>query len=252
MSGQLTCEVDGSSGDIVAIRPEGLLDLTGTATLRTLLYKALAEVPHGIVIDLARVRLVDDMCLTLFPAVAKRAATEPGVSLVLCGADPMMRGRMAALGVDRGVTISADFSDAVRIVRSRQAFGARFAESFAARGESVPRARQFAGWACGRWQVPEAVTQRIEVIVTELASNAVRHAGTPYQLVLRRFESFIHVAVLDEDDQLAKLVGPATPFSPGGRGLMIVEGFSSSWGSYATTRGKSTWAIVRYRPVAAA
>ena len=247
VSGQLTCAVDGTTDDIVTIRPDGPLDLGGTAVLRSVLYKALAEAPLGIVVDLARVWLADDVCLALFPAVAKRAATEPGTSLVLCGADATMLGRMAALGVDRTLTICADSGDAVRMVRRREALRARFAETFAPTEESVPRARAFAMSACRHWWVPASIATRIQMIVTELASNVVKHAGTPYQVVLRRFGNYLHVSVLDGDERLAKITGPATPLSTSGRGLLLVEAFSASWGSYATTRGKSTWATVRYR-----
>ncbi|GAA1815890.1 hypothetical protein GCM10009682_40920 [Luedemannella flava] len=123
--------------------------------------------------------------------------------------------------------------------------GERVTETFAPVAESVPRARTAATAVCGRWEIPPDVTQRVQVIVTELAGNAVRHARTPYELVLRRSGATLYLAVRDGDDRPARLLGPLTPTSAGGRGLILVDAYASAWGCFPTIDGKTTWALLR-------
>jgi len=248
MSAELTCRVE-SDGGIVAIRPEGLFDLAGATYVRAALLKALAEAPVGIVVDLAAVAVPDDILLMLFSTMASKAiVAEPSTALVLHSPTPSVAASLAALGIDRRVSgICVSHDDAVRRARQRTP-GDYIVWHLPGLGESVVRARTLTAATCEQWQVPDAVSDRLQLIVTELVTNVVRHARTPMDLVLRRSERYVHVNVLDGDDEhLARLRGPETPVSPGGRGLMLVEAFATAWGSHVTGRGKSTWATVRYR-----
>ena len=107
-------------------------------------------------------------------------------------------------------------------------------------------ARGFVGDTCARWRVAPSVTETLQLVVTELVANAVVHAGTPMQLIIRRSHRHIHLAVVDEERRPAVLRGPPSPRSPGGRGLLLVEAFSAAWGCTPTATGKSTWATVRH------
>jgi anti-anti-sigma factor len=248
MSGQLTCQVD-ANGDVVAVAPHGVLDAAGAAEIRSAVSKALAEAPLAVVVDVTGLTLADDVCLTVFPALARHAHAEPGTSMAIYGADQSVRSRMSALGIDRHVPVYASRDEAVRRVADRAPQAARVAQRFAPYADSVPQARVVATTACARWRMPRVVSNRVQVIVTELSSNAVVHARTPFELVLRRSPAFVHVAVLDGDERPARLVGPESPYSVGGRGLLLVEAFAAAWGCHPTMRGKSTWASVRYRPL---
>jgi anti-anti-sigma factor len=237
-----------ANGDVVAVAPRGVLDAAGAAEIRAAVSKALAEAPLAVVVDVAGLTVADDVCLTVFPALARCARAEPGTSMVISGADQSVRSRMAALGIDRHVPVYASRDEAVRRVAARAGEAARVVQRFAPYADSVPQARIVATSACARWRMPTAVSDRVQVIVTELSSNAVLHAGTPFELVLRRSPAFVHVAVLDGDKRPARLVGPESPYSIGGRGLLLVEAFAAAWGCHPTIRGKSTWASIRYRP----
>lgn len=248
MSAQLTCRVE-SEGGIVAIRPEGLFDLAGATSVRAVLLKALAEAPVGIIVDLAAMAVVDDILLTLFSTMAGKAViAEPSTALVLHSPTPAVAASLTALGIDRRVSgICVSHDDAVRRARLRTP-GDFMVWHLPALPDSVVRARALTAATCEQWEVPDAASDRLQVIVTELVTNVIRHARTPMDLVLRRSERYVHVNVLDGDESnLARLLGPETPVSPGGRGLMLVEAFATAWGSHVTGRGKSTWATVRYR-----
>jgi hypothetical protein len=82
------------------------------------------------------------------------------------------------------------------------------------------------------------------LVATELVGNAVRHAGTPIDLVITRTRWHLHLAVRDYAAQRARLVGSNGENEPGGRGLLIVEAFTTSWGCTPTRDGKVTWATL--------
>ncbi|MFC7483640.1 STAS domain-containing protein [Luedemannella flava] len=248
MTGQLICQVE-TGGDVIAVHPSGPLDLAATARLRSVLLKALAEAPLAIILDMRQLVIVDDVCLTMLPAVAKRAAGEPGTALLLYGVGVEAVRGMSALGIDRYLTLCDSWEDAVARAHE-DPDSSRVAQHF--RGASA-RWRTRGPWQprCVRWRVPVAVTARVQVIVTELVSNVVRHVGTPLELVLRRSPRYVHIAVLDGDERRPHLRGPDEPYSAGGRGLLLVDAFAAAWGSHPTATGKSTWATVRYRPLSA-
>jgi anti-sigma regulatory factor (Ser/Thr protein kinase) len=82
----------------------------------------------------------------------------------------------------------------------------------------------------------------VEVIVSELASNAVIHAATPF--TVRLFVgSTIRVEVFDANPDPPVLRRPVSR-EAGGRGLVIVDGFADRWGSYPVEDGKAVWAEV--------
>lgn len=106
---------------------------------------------------------------------------------------------------------------------------------------SVPVARHFASAAClsmgcGTW------SDQIQLLVSELVSNVVRHARTPMRLSLFRRGDHFRVEVRDDDPRPmnATAACPATD-SLGGRGMFLVSALASTWGVNSNTRGKTVW-----------
>ena len=82
----------------------------------------------------------------------------------------------------------------------------------------------------------------VQLVVSELATNAMRHARTPYSVVLRRFDETLRLEVLDGWCAEPSLVTPG-PEDEGGRGVSIVDAVSREWGvTPRGTAGKSVWA----------
>lgn len=83
-----------------------------------------------------------------------------------------------------------------------------------------------------------------QLLVSELVTNAVRHGRPAISLVLNLDPPLIGVAVHDEGDLLPP-VAPVSPGTdqPGGRGLMIVDRLSSTWGVLPDDQppGKTVW-----------
>jgi len=79
-----------------------------------------------------------------------------------------------------------------------------------------------------------------ELLATETATNAVRHAGTDATVVVRYLGDRIRVEVGDGSTVLPRIRVPDAD-EPGGRGLPLVEALSSGWGVTETVQGKWVW-----------
>lgn len=76
------------------------------------------------------------------------------------------------------------------------------------------------------------------LVASELASNAVRHVGSPFMVSVQSSAETVRVAVRDVSRERPRRI---TPSQVGGRGLMIVERLSSRWGTDMRPDGKVVW-----------
>src|SRR5437870_1202084 len=89
----LTCVLE-SSPPAMVLRLHGVLDLDGAVRVRAALHKALAAQPSAIVVDLAAVRVHDEIMLAVFAAFARTAAAWPGCAVLVCGPDQALTAAM--------------------------------------------------------------------------------------------------------------------------------------------------------------
>ena len=82
----------------------------------------------------------------------------------------------------------------------------------------------------------------VSLVASELATNAVVHADTPFSVTLASRRGGLHLAVRDSSSDLpVRMV--AGPSATAGRGLSMVEMLSAAWGvSPEQDGGKSVWA----------
>jgi hypothetical protein len=90
------------------------------------------------------------------------------------------------------------------------------------------------------------VQDAVSLMVSELATNAVMHAASQFELVIDRRAALVRVEVNDVGDGSPVLKSPSTS-EPHGRGLRIVDELSDEWGASADAAGpgKSVWFVVR-------
>ena len=81
---------------------------------------------------------------------------------------------------------------------------------------------------------------KLQLVIVELVSNAVRHAGGCDRLELAFDGACVTVGVVDHGTDDPKLKAGELPDA--GRGLMIVESMSVAWGWHRVTDGKCVWA----------
>jgi Histidine kinase-like ATPase domain len=87
-----------------------------------------------------------------------------------------------------------------------------------------------------------------ELIVSELVSNSVRHAGTDVRLLVRLERGGVRIAVHDGDPTAPRLRVPADPDGVHGRGLHLVAAVAANMGVLCGSRDKVVWALLSPRP----
>ncbi len=73
--------------------------------------------------------------------------------------------------------------------------------------------------------------ETVLLLVSELVTNAVRHAATEFELHLHIDELGVTVAVVDHDRTHPPRLQHPGPTDTHGRGLQIVDQLASDWGS---------------------
>ncbi|WP_319101693.1 MFS transporter [Streptomyces caniscabiei] len=106
----------------------------------------------------------------------------------------------------------------------------------------VSRARSLACAKLALWKVEDETAFVVELVVSELVTNAIRYGGTPVQLRLIRERGLI-VEVSDSGHTSPHLRRAAME-DEGGRGLFLVAQFSKRWGTRYTQSGKTIWTEV--------
>lgn len=120
--------------------------------------------------------------------------------------------------------------------------------------ESVPRARAFVRTLVGAHGVADVVRDDAEILVSELVTNAVRHAAipdTPLRLVVLRAGDRLRIEVHDPS--------PAAPsprridlLEETGRGWFLVAAIADRHGTDLTFSGKAVWCeLTAWPPVVA-
>jgi anti-anti-sigma regulatory factor/anti-sigma regulatory factor (Ser/Thr protein kinase) len=224
---------------LAILRVSGALSLSTAPQLRAAALKCLADQPVALMIDAEGLTAADDVHLTVFIAVARHAAGWPSVPVLLCAPQPEVAAALLRLGVDRHLIICATVEDGW-IEAANQRLPAKVHSSLLPVPAAAQEAREVVAQACEQWGL-RRVESEAGLVITELVSNAVRHAGTPIELMATRGTRHLHLAVRDDNRQLAELRGPAGEL-PGGRGLLIVEALTTAWGCFPTRTGKVTWA----------
>ena len=120
---------------------------------------------------------------------------------------------------------------------------------------AVPCARLHARHVLWEWG-QKSLTGDAELVVSELATNAVTAAQAiesvhPVRLWLLSDNSRTLIMMGDASPHPPKRIDLAATDTDGGRGLLLVEALSSSWGWYTTRKAgitKVVWAELRVLP----
>jgi GAF domain-containing protein/anti-sigma regulatory factor (Ser/Thr protein kinase) len=115
--------------------------------------------------------------------------------------------------------------------------------------EAVRHARRFTRRTLRAWGVTEDLDM-VLLVVSELVTNALVHTDGPVRLDITLLNHRLRIAVADSSART-----PVKPTSigweaTGGRGILLVEAVSATWGALPVSGGKQVWAelIVEHRP----
>ncbi|MFD8461067.1 SpoIIE family protein phosphatase [Streptomyces antimycoticus] len=103
----------------------------------------------------------------------------------------------------------------------------------------VARARRDAAERLAAWGFEEAAFT-MELVVSELVTNAIRHATPPIRLRLIHDRTLI--CEVSDSSSTSPHLRRARAFDEGGRGLLLVAQLTESWGTRQTATSKTIWA----------
>jgi anti-sigma regulatory factor (Ser/Thr protein kinase) len=110
--------------------------------------------------------------------------------------------------------------------------------------ESVPAARHFVLDVLRSWG-HEMLTTDAALVVSELATNALSHAVTPFRAVVYRRGGGLRIGVEDATDAPLE-PRERSPEAVSGRGVAIVAALSDQWGFDRVAGGKVVWADLAF------
>jgi serine/threonine-protein kinase RsbW len=126
----------------------------------------------------------------------------------------------------------------------------RNTRSFPHDPQSVPAARRFATGVLS--DASTETLEAVELMVSELATNCIRHTDSGFDLTIIRSGDDIRVEATDHAGGTPTMRSPK-PTDPSGRGLKIIDMLSAGWGvDSSADAGKTVWFTISDAPAASA
>ena len=107
--------------------------------------------------------------------------------------------------------------------------------------EGAGFARRAMARAADLWLLDREMTETALLLVSELATNAIRHGAPPVRLSLHLDRTRSLRVEVSDSSPAAPTVGSASPDQSSGRGMLIVQQLAARWGSHipASRLGKT-------------
>lgn len=235
----LRCHVRRTSV-IGLIEVAGVLRVDTVPQLRETVLKVLADGPEAIVLDLGGIENVEgQLALMVFSTLGRRVAEQAETELVL--AAPSLQLRVALHRAEPlFVRVFATRAEAW-LAAEQGASRRRVSECLPVTPHAARLARRIFDEICIRWRLDNDLRARAQMVVTELVTNAVQHAGCGIELIVTVRRYVLRVEVCDGSDVLPHLQN-SPPDRPASHGLRLVTTLANRWGSKPTPRGKIVWA----------
>ncbi|MEU5194460.1 SpoIIE family protein phosphatase [Streptomyces scabiei] len=110
----------------------------------------------------------------------------------------------------------------------------------------VARARSLALDQLAAWGVDEAASFVVELVVSELVTNAIRYGNAP--VCLRLIQERGLIVEVSDGGHTSPHLRRAAMEDEGGRGLFLVAQLTQRWGTRYTSTGKTIWTEVPLSP----
>ncbi|HEX5268812.1 MAG TPA: response regulator [Acidimicrobiales bacterium] len=204
--------------------------------------RAGALAPDLIVLDLAMPRLDGFAALPRIHEVAPHAR----VVILTAFGDADVEGRVLSLGavgyLDKRLRPADLVEGLAALAGALEVVEQAVAEArsrLAAEVQSAGSARRFVETTLEEWDCADSL-EIVKLLVSELVTNAVLHAGSDAEVVVQLTPSVLHIEVLDDSPVMPVMRQPGSS-DTSGRGLALVANFASAWGTRRLAHGKSVW-----------
>jgi anti-sigma regulatory factor (Ser/Thr protein kinase) len=203
--------------------------------LRATLLEAVALHPRGVVVDLSAAGPFAGAALRMLDDVRRSAPGWPRPALVVCGAPPEVAAQLNLPVHDARTDALAHVDD--RSAAPRRRFGVEHAV------DSPCAARAAVARAAGDLEV-ESLSDDLQLVVSELVTNAIRYADPPVELEIEAGEDTVTIAVADGSAGRPEPKAPGLD-AEGGRGLLLIDLLAAETGVRPEPPGKTIWASLQ-------
>jgi len=234
-----------SRSPVAVVSTYGTLDRNSAARFLVALRDVLADAPSVLIVDVEHLVVGADEALVPLIGLAGEAARWPGADIVLACAGAQTTAALARVPGGSDLRLVADLDSAIadaRLIPVAPRRTVTLRPSASAPAES----RQFAQEVCAEWSATR-LAGLVELVASELVTNAVMHARTPIAVTLRLDGEVLSVAVRDGDPRPMQRPSPGASGAPGeehGRGLLLLDAMADEWGTSPTADGKVVWATI--------
>ena len=233
-------------GRALVVRPVGELTPKTSEQLRDGLVKFAAEEPEALVVDLSSIWTTVASLLTVFVTVHDRINNWPGVPLILASGHQPLTTMLDFSGITRSVPTYSSVAEALKRFDAAS-HRLRRQVRLPCDPASAQLVRRFVKRACQEWGIPGMAADAI-VVASELTDNLVRHARSDGWLRIDLRCNRLTIAVADAEPRQPQLRIPGLR-AVGGRGLVLVDKLSRTWGTDSRPDGKVVWAVLTVAPL---
>jgi hypothetical protein len=236
-----------SAGDgaIIVLTVRGAWDLALRSETFTVLRACLAAHPAGLIIDLTGLHDVDGRSEPAWTSTRNIGADmHPPALVALCvSPDGTLADRLQQIGTHRFLPVYAKLQQARTALDYRIPLTDRLVTNLTAAPHAPRTARHLVDEACQIWGMSH-LHFSARLIVSELVTNAVRHAGTDIGVTVTRRAERLHLIVSDHDHRVPDVPAPRNG-TAAISGLHLVQAVAARWGTIPTSDGKMMWAMPR-------
>ncbi len=122
--------------------------------------------------------------------------------------------------------------------------GVEVSRQFPPQDDAPRAARRFVANALRQWGHNGTLLEDAQLVVSELTTNAVLHARSPFTVLAHSDSSRLRLSVQD-GSPIEPILRSNGHNAASGRGLHVVAALTRDWGVDATNGGKAVWAELR-------
>lgn len=216
---------------VVVLSVSGGVDGAEADGLVTAAERVLGGQPRGVVLDLAEADDVSDAARRRLSSLSDLPAGWPRAPFVLCPGTALPGAPSAMTAPNRGAAL-ARVEDRVRRRRTR---------IVVPHDETGPAQARAAVTTDAAVLGLDDLSDDVALLVSEMVTNAVRHAAPPVRLEVEVTDTEVVVAVCDGTPSLP-VVRPVSDDAEGGRGMLLVDLLTADHGVRPQPPGKTVWA----------
>lgn len=205
-------------------------------SLVTAVQRALAASPRAVVLDLAQVSSITDGALAALCSLPRLPTGRPNAALVVCPPAQVPDLPGPVLAADRASALARVEDDPPRLVERLDIEHALYGPA---------KARAAMSGCCERLGLA-SMRQDILLVVSEMVTNAIRHAMPPICLEIDAGSDDVVVSVYDGSPG-RPAARAAADDAEGGRGMMLVDLLALDHGVRSVPPGKAVWARLHRR-----